>query len=308
VKTVAIVKENLDERLSSILASISDSLQVIHSDEDISSLIYMDPPDMIFIDRSYILEHDNRIIEEFRSNTIYGHLPVIAVYAREDLGKVSAIELPIDDYIVLDGTDLEIRRRIEFISRRAHREMDTNPLTRLPGNESIIRCIQQMFDEGKEIAIAWVDLDNFKPYNDRYGFSRGDEILLATSRIITNALKEIRQEDTFVGHVGGDDFVFICPLANVRVLCEEIVARFDMVIKNFYNDEDIEQGGIISTSRSGETTNFPFMTISIAVVMNEHGHYSHYGEASRDATDIKKYVKGLDGSNYMLDRRGGKPR
>jgi len=307
VKAVVIVKENVDEYLSSIVSTIFDSIQVIRSDEDIVSLIYMDPPDLILIDRTYLAEHGTKVIEEFRSNTIYGHLPMVAIYTRDDLARASAVDIPIDDFIVLENSEIEIRRRLEFDTRRAVREMDTNPLTRLPGNESIIRFIQQMFDEEKEIALAWVDLDNFKPYNDRYGFSSGDEVLLATTRILANAVKEIKQDDTFVGHVGGDDFVFICPIGNVRVLCEEIISRFDMVIRNFYNDEDLEQNGIVSTSRSGETTSFPIMSVSIAVVMNEKGHYKHYGEASRDATDIKKYIKGLDGSNYMIDRRG-KPR
>lgn len=304
MKTVVIVKESLDEKLTSIIESISNSVQVIHSNEDIASLIYMDPPDTIIIDRSYIKENSSKVIDEFRSNTIYGHLPIIAIFSQEDLEDLAALEMPVDDFVVLGDTDLEIRRRIEFASRRARREMDTNPLTRLPGNESIIRYIQKMFDESKEIAIAWVDLDSFKPYNDRYGFSSGDEVLLATARILTNALREIKEEDTFLGHVGGDDFVFMCPIHNVRLLCEEIISRFDMVIRNFYSDEDLETDGIISKDRNGETKRFPVMTMSIAVVLNDSRHYNHYGEASRDATDIKKYLKGLEGSNYMVDRRG----
>ena len=178
-----------------------------------------------------------------------------------------------------------------------------NPLTRLPGNESIIRCIQDKLDAADEIAITWVDIDNFKPFNDRYGFSRGDEVLIATGRIITNALKELRDEKTFVGHVGGDDFVFICPENYIRSLCEEVISRFDMVIKNFYNDDDLDQGGIISTGRNGVVRKYPMMSISLAVVLNVDGHYTHYGQASQDATDIKKHIKELEGSNYMIDRR-----
>jgi GGDEF domain-containing protein len=303
VKTVVIVKKSADRTLSSVLKKLSDSVKVIRADEDILSLIYMDPPDLIVFDRSYLAESDSRIIDEFRSNTIYGHLPVIAAYRSDDLKEKSAIELPVDDFVVLDNPSLEILRRIEFVSGRARREMDTNPLTRLPGNESIIRFIQKMFDGGKEVAIGWTDLDNFKPYNDRYGFASGDEVLLATARILTNALKEIRHEDTFLGHVGGDDFVFVCPVSLVKGLCEQILAHFDMVIRNFYADEDLENGCIISTSRAGDTCKFSIMSMSIAVVTNEKKQYKHYGEASQDATDIKKYVKGLEGSNYMINRR-----
>lgn len=304
MKTVIIVKESLDEDLSSVVSSLSGFVQVIRSNEDIVPLICVDPPDLVLVDRTHLDGHDSRLIEEFRSNTIYGRLPIVAVYRKEDLEKVSAIEIPFDDFIVLDSSPLEIRRRIEFVSKRAAREMVINPLTRMPGNESIIRCIQHMFDQGKEIAVAWVDLDSFKPYNDRYGFSSGDEVILATSRVLTNVIREIKQEDTFVGHGGGDDFVFICPIGKVRKLCEEIISRFDMVIRNFYSDEDLDQGGIVSKSRSGETIKFPIMTISIAVVMNEKGRYKHYGEACQYASEVKSCVKGLEGSNYMIDRRG----
>jgi GGDEF domain-containing protein len=160
-----------------------------------------------------------------------------------------------------------------------------------------------MFDGGENIAITWVDIDNFKPFNDHYGFSRGDEVLIATGRIITNAVSELKDEKTFVGHVGGDDFVFICQENYIRSLCEEVISRFDMVIKNFYNDEDLDQGGIISTGRDGVVRKHPIISISLAVVLNIEGHYIHYGQASQDATDIKKHIKELEGSNYMIDRR-----
>jgi len=161
-----------------------------------------------------------------------------------------------------------------------------------------------MLDQQQEIAIAWLDLDNFKPYNDYYGFARGDEVLLATARIITTAIKELKIQQSFLGHIGGDDFVVICPMNATKPLCEEIIALFDMVIRNFYNDDDLFQGHIVSRDRSGKTTMFPVMTVSIAAVLNRGGKYKHYGEASRDATEIKEHIKSLPGSNYMIDRRG----
>ncbi len=305
MKTAILVKESLDEHLSPIISSVFDSVQVIHSDEDFLSLISMDPPDIILVDRTCLQEDKSRIVEEFRNSTLYGHLPIVAVYSEKDIENPAALEVPVDDFIVLGSSELQIRRRIEFIAGRSVREKDINPLTRLPGNESIIRCVQRMFDEGSETAIAWVDLGNFRPYNERYGFSSGDEVLLAAARIITNAVRETGQENIFVGHIGGDDFLFLCPVAEVRAICEEILSRFDMVIRNFYNEEDLDQGGIVSKTRSGEIMKFPVITVSIAVVLNEKKRYRHYGQASQDAKEIMSYVKGLEGSNYMIDRRGG---
>lgn len=306
MRAVLIVHEGTSDRVSELIGSLFESFQIISGDQDAVSLIYMEPPDIIFMGGDYLTTKGGGIVREFRSNTVFGHVPIVGLLRAEDLGAESWQDVAIDDYISTSESDLAIRTRIAFIARRAVRELDMNPLTRLPGNESIIRTIQGMFDVCEDIAITWVDIDNFKPFNDRYGFSRGDEIILATGRIITNAIKEIGQDKTFVGHIGGDDFVFICPVNHVRTLCEEIISRFDMVIRNFYNDEDLESGGIVSTGRDGTVRTYPVMTISLAVVPNEGGRYTHYGQASQDATDIKKYLKGLEGSNYMIDRRATK--
>jgi diguanylate cyclase (GGDEF)-like protein len=306
MRAIIIVEESVDKKLNTLISSLFDSVQVLTGAQDIIPFIYMDPPDIILIDGTYLQLTGAKVVQELRSNTVFGHLPIVALLRKIDLESASWQEMTIDDYMLIDESDLVIQRRLEFISKRSIRELDKNPLTRLPGNESIIRHIQSKIDKAEEVAVAWVDVDNFKPFNDRYGFSRGDEVLLATARIITNASRELNQDKTFVGHIGGDDFVFICPAHIVRTLCEEIISRFDMVIRNFYNDEDLEQGGIISTSRDANVMKFPIMTISIAVVTNEKGRYEHYGQASQDATDIKKYIKSIEGSNYMIDRRGPK--
>lgn len=304
MKAIFIVKDIAEDKsLDEVFEDVFDSYKIIPYDQDIISAIYIEPPDIILVDGRYVLESDNAIIKEFRSNTIFGNLPIVAVMHPGNIEGTAWQDIPIDDFIITDENPIFIKRRLEFIFKRSVRELDTNPLTRLPGNESIIRHMQDMFDQGSKIAIAWVDLDNFKPFNDRYGFSRGDEVLLATARIITNVTKEMEIDDVFVGHVGGDDFVFICPIESIRRLCEEIILCFDMVIKNFYNDDDLEQGFIISKGRDGLVKKFPIMTISISVVLNEDKRYTHYGQASQEATDIKEYVKGLEGSNYMIDRR-----
>ena len=301
MRAVYIVEKSADSPFSELIGSMFDSFLVITSSQDVISMIYMDPPDLILIDGRYMLTKGGGIVREFRSNTTFGNVPIVALLEKGSLEQVSWQDNPIDDYVLID--DIDIKRRLEFISKRSVRDLDINPLTRLPGNESIIRYIKGMFDVGENIAITWVDIDNFKPFNDRYGFSRGDEVLIATGRIITNAVKELKDEKTFVGHIGGDDFVFVCPENYIRSLCEEVISRFDMVIKNFYNDEDLDQGGIISTGRDSVVRKHPIMSISLAVVLNVEGYYTHYGQASQDATDIKKHIKELEGSNYMINRR-----
>jgi len=304
VRAILIVQESAEPRISELVGSLFDSFKVITGKQDVIPMIYMEPPDIILVEGRFLVTRGSGIVQEFRSNTIFGNVPIVAILETRDIEASSWQDVAIDDYLTVDETDSAIARRLEFISRRAVRDMDMNPLTRLPGNESIIRTIQALFDAREEVAIAWVDIDNLKPFNDRYGFSRGDEVIAATGRIVTNAVRELREEKTFVGHIGGDDFVFICPAGHVHRLCEEVITRFDMVIRNFYNDDDLERGVIASTGRDGSEKTFPVMTVTIAVVLNEGGRYTHYGQASQDATEIKKYLKARDGSTYMIDRRG----
>ncbi|HPI94225.1 MAG TPA: diguanylate cyclase [Deltaproteobacteria bacterium] len=303
MRAILIVQDRAERRISDLVGSLFDSFEVFTGNQDIISLIYMEPPDIILIDGGFLMTKGDGIVREFRSNTIFGNVPIVALLDRDTIDSSSWQDASIDDYLSTGEEASSIATRLRFIAKRSVRELDMNPLTRLPGNESIIRAIQGMLDTGEDIAIAWVDIDNFKPFNDRYGFSRGDEIIMATGRIITNAVREINQEKTFVGHIGGDDFVFMCPTGHVRQLCEEVLSRFDTIMKNFYNDEELDQGGIVSTGRDGTERKYPFMTLTIAVVLNEAGHYTHCGQAAQDATDIKKYLKALDGSNYMIDRR-----
>jgi diguanylate cyclase (GGDEF)-like protein len=306
MKVVVVGKNKIGKKLSGILDEIFETVYILHNPNEAVSLIYTDPPDIIIVDKEFAREGGGKGIQEFRSNTIYGHLPIVAIFDAEDTEDSGWDDIPVDDFILSSESRLSISKRLPFIVKRSIKELDTNPLTRLPGNESIIRHIQRMLDKEEEIAIAWLDLDHFKPYNDYYGFARGDEVLLATARIITNAIKELKQEPTFLGHIGGDDFVFTCPISSIKGLCEEIISLFDMVIRNFYNDEDLHQGYIVSKDRTSKTKMFPILTVSIATVLNKNGRFKHYGEASRDATEIKDHIKAMEGSNYMIDRRSSR--
>lgn len=303
MKVVVIVAGQLSPQLSEVLGMVCDQATVQHDVQGAISAIYTDPPDVILVEGRMLKGRGRTLVEEFRSNAVYGHLPLVGLFAREELEEHDVADLALDDYLIHDGNPRLLEQRLRFVIARSARELDTNPLTHLPGNEAIIRTIQRSFDEKQQVAVVWADVDNFKPFNDCYGFARGDEVLLATARIITNAVRECGLDPTFVGHVGGDDFVFLCPAAVVKDLCEQIIARFDLVIGNFYNDEDLEKGHIRSVDRSGRVKEFGIMSISLAVVRNMDGRYVHFGQACGDASEIKTHIKEIDGSNYMIDRR-----
>lgn len=212
-------------------------------------------------------------------------------------------EYAVEDYLTTSFRNEELANRISLCVNRFFRALDPNPLTRLPGNTSILREIQAGLDLGKDVAISYLDIDNFKAFNDRYGFARGDEALRMTARILSNVVKDYKSEDAFVGHVGGDDFVFIVPSASIDEACKRVIASFDSIIPSLYEEDDRKKRCINSKDRAGKKQTFPLMSASIAVVTNEEKKLSHYGEVSEIASQLKKQAKKNPGSNYVLDRR-----
>ncbi|MFW5932231.1 MAG: GGDEF domain-containing protein, partial [Desulfohalobiaceae bacterium] len=163
--------------------------------------------------------------------------------------------------------------------------------------------IQDLIDSGQDFALGYLDLDNFKAFNDKYGFSRGDEVLMMTSRVIVNTVRRIAGQEGFVGHIGGDDFVFIVPIQVVEEVCIKIIQNFDSIVPNFYDPKDRNQGYISSVDRQGRQQEFLLMAVSIAVVFNLQGSLTHYAQASQIANSLKKKAKQDPASSYVLDRR-----
>jgi diguanylate cyclase (GGDEF)-like protein len=182
--------------------------------------------------------------------------------------------------------------------------IDASPLTRLPGGIAIDKMLQKKLDAGEILAFCMIDLDNFKAFNDRYGYAMGNIVIKATAGIIAETVKKNGNSDDFVGHIGGDDFVIITTVDHFSGICKEIIREFDRRIIEFYDLEDIERGYIESRSRQGDIMNFPVMTISIAVVSNEGDKKLTHLEFGEVAAELKKHAKLKAGSVLLTDRRG----
>ncbi|MCL2670243.1 MAG: GGDEF domain-containing protein, partial [Syntrophaceae bacterium] len=179
-------------------------------------------------------------------------------------------------------------------------------LTRLPGNISINRQIQKRMGL-EHFSLAYADLSDFKPFNDKYGFSRGDEVIKITGRLILNIVKNLQPQGTFVGHIGGDDFVFIMETERIEEACQEILKAFNQIIPTFYDSEDRECGGISSVDRHGITRFFPFIAIDIGVTGTDYRRFSHFGELTSAASEMKNHAKKTKGGSFCIDRRRHKP-
>ncbi len=182
-------------------------------------------------------------------------------------------------------------------------DLDANPLTRLPGGAAIENILNERLAAKKQIAFCLVDIDNFKSFNDRYGYARGNEVLRKTGKIIEAAIAEHGCQDAFLGHIGGDDFVVIVTPDRYVPICETIIEEFDRRIIEFYDESDREKGYIIARTRQGQTWEFPIMTLSIAVVTNKNREDFSSVKIGEIAAEIKEYAKTIPGSLYLADRR-----
>lgn len=267
-------------------------------------VIFNEPPDLLVVDNRLEDIASTEVATIVKSENVYRQLPVILCLDETDLLQPwNWNELEADDFLVRPVSPVQARERVHLTLCRASRAMDANPLTKLPGNTSIIQRIQDLIDRKDDFALSYCDLDYFKSFNDKYGFSRGDEVLMMTARVIVNTIRGFTGIRTFVGHVGGDDFVFITPASIAEEACRRVVDAFDGIVPHFYDQDDRDRGSIVSTDRQGEVRTFPLMALSIAVVFNTGGRLKHFGEASAIAMGLKKKAKENPKSCYVLDRR-----
>jgi len=203
----------------------------------------------------------------------------------------------------------ELARSFSEMGRRLKRleemSLDRSPLTHLPGGIAIDNMLQKRIDSGNLFAFCLVDLDNFKAYNDNYGYARGNQVIKNTALIIEEAVKKHGTAESFYGHIGGDDFVIICSVDSYAKICGFIIDRFDQTIVEFYDPRDLTNGFITRKTRRGVEERFPIMTISIGVVTNQSWPLKHVVQVGEIAAEVKNYAKSKPGSVYHVDRRKG---
>ncbi len=270
--------------------------------------IYNSAPNLIILDIDF---HDRGaldILGNLKEEPIFSQLPVLVILDEKELSLISWENLHVEDFIwKRQISNEEMLARVNLSVIRSERIVEINPLTRLPGNISINKQIQERLDGDKVFALAYADLDHFKPFNDFYGFSRGDEVIKVTGRLVLNTVKAIQPKNSFVGHIGGDDFVYIIDLNLVEEAAGEIIHAFDRIIPTFYNAEERVRGHIESVDRQGHIRNYSLITLSIGIAHNRKRSFSHYGELTQVASSMKGHAKHFKGSCFRMDRRQSTP-
>ncbi len=269
------------------------------------SLILDDPPDILILEMNAVAQKESDLlINAVKASLQKTNIPILIVLDEKQIIKgFDWQKYPVDDFIVRPFSPELLLGRIQLAEARMIRVFDNNPLSKLPGNTSILRAIQKAIDADESYGVCYIDIDNFKPYNDRYGFSQGDDVILMVARIAVNVIDEIARDGSFVGHVGGDDFVFIVKEQKIKAVCRRILDNFDVVKNMFIPAEDLKAGCYMEMDRQGRETVFGLLSLSIAVVITGDKLFRHYGEISTRASEVKHFVKQKEGSNYMIDRR-----
>jgi diguanylate cyclase (GGDEF)-like protein len=261
-------------------------------------------PDIVILDIMMPGIDGIEVCRLMRENAGTRNIPVIMITAKTQIkDKLVGMESGADDYVTKPFDPIELQARIEMHIRRYLRESDMSPITELPGNKSIEQELEERLESGNEFALCYIDLDDFKAYNDYYGFHAGSEVIRMTGRLLSEAVKAKGGQDDFLGHVGGDDFIILTSMENAEPISKEIISRFDERIPSYYQQQDLEKGYIVSVDRRGYVMKFPVMTISISIVHNEYIKLVDADQIGRIAAELKKYAKDLEGSVYIFDRR-----
>jgi diguanylate cyclase (GGDEF)-like protein len=263
--------------------------------------IYNDIPTLLIVDMDGGREVAD-LLNNLKEDPLFAHLPVLVILGDGDPTPDWKI-LPVEDYVRLRDIERDMLTKVELCAARSDRVVEVNPLTRLPGNIAINRQIQSRLDQNIPFALAYADLDYFKPFNDKYGFSRGDEVIRITGRLMLNIVRNRSNRNTFVGHVGGDDFICIMDPPLIEETCRELIEAFDRIVPSFYDAEDREEGRIRSIDREGHPREFPIMSISIGIANADGGVFSHYGEVTGVASEMKSVAKKCPQSRCHINRR-----
>lgn len=268
------------------------------------ALIREEKPDLIILDVMLPGMSGYEVCNKIKEDKKLWHTPVIYFTAKGDFpDKITGLKSGADDYMTKPFEPEELLARIWMILNRTYNVLDANPLTKLPGNNAIQKQITHRLGNNEPFAIAHLDIDRFKSFNDEYGFERGDRAIHGLAQILVDITKEKGNAGDFIGHIGGDDFILISDPSHIDVLCREVIRSFDAMVPKLYNEKDQQRGFLLIKDRQGNLQEFPLMSLSIAVVTNEKRRLSHVGEVNAIAAELKKYVKSLPGSNYAKDRR-----
>ncbi len=281
-------------------------LLVFSQPDEVESIVLRGHPCLLFVDGDNSGTVGVGLVRRLKSDAFTAIVPITTLAGTHHAEQVQAwFTSGADEVLTGLFSPAEQRSRMDAMLVRTERDVSVHPSTRLPGTTEIEREIRRRLDSNQEFAVCYADLDHFKEFNDRYSYYDGDRVIYILSRVLHDVVKGLMGSRGFVGHIGGDDFIFIIPASDISPVCSEILEVFDSLIPLQYNDQDRRAGYFFGKDRRGQLHRVPLMTLSIGIVTNRHRRFAHPAQVSELATEMKSYAKTLPGSVFVVDRRQG---
>lgn len=239
---------------------------------------------------------------QLKRDSFSGIVPIAVLVAVDRFAEAFAAGA---DEVIREGADSSADAciRLGAMLRRSDRDTDVHPSTRLPSTREIDAELARRVASDDMFAVCYADLDHFKEFNDRYGYFRGNQIIQLLARLLHDVVKGVCGEHGFVGHIGGDDFLYVLPLPELAGVCDEVIQVFDELIPLQYSAHDRRVGYFFGKDRRGELHKVPLMTLSVGVVTNQRRIFAQASDVSELASEMKSYAKTLPGSIWVADRR-----
>ena len=265
---------------------------------------FVDVPDLVLLDVGMPDMDGLEVLRRLQVSPATANVAIMLLTARAHAAdRVAGLEMGADDYVTKPFDIEELVARMKAVLRRSKAMRDLSPLTGLPGNFRISEELERRVGSGKPVAVVHADLDNFKAFNDHYGFMRGDNVIKFTANTLVQAAVETNDPTCFVGHVGGDDFIAVMDPEIAELFCKTVVDCFDDGILDFYDPQDALRGFVEVIDRRGERHAFPIVSFSLGVATNLRRRFNTEWEASAVASEMKEHAKAEAGSCYRIDRR-----
>ena len=266
--------------------------------------IKQDRPDLVLLDLMMPDMDGHEVCKCLKDCIETSSIPVIILTATSDLGeKVRTLEYGANDYLTKPYELDELLARVRNLLKWSRTQREANPLTGFPGNVSIEQEATRRIFRKDVFAFMYLDLDNFKAFNDIYGYTRGDDVIKLIANVIADAIRSVGGPSDFIGHIGGDDFVIMSTPDKSDAIADEIVRKFDIRIKGLLDPEDRDRGYIEVMGRKGAKEAFDLVSVTIAVVTNQSHDITHFARLSDLVTELKRYGKSVKGSIVVTERR-----
>jgi GGDEF domain-containing protein len=311
VKRILIISS--DENLKKVLHFCFDGwgYEVFIHDSPVTDINYIKKtsPDAIVVDVYSASKHHLSICRFLKEDLFTAFIPVITLINKRQLREeLLQLKQGVDDYLIKPPDPLDLRVRIEMAIKRSQYSFYTSPLTGLPGGRLIEETLNEKIEKNSFFCFGYIDIDNFKYFNDVYGYVNGDKIIMQTAYILYTTIKKFGNRDDFIGHIGGDDFVFISSIDRSLEISRNFICMFDNIVPFHYSIEDRRRGFIMARDRSRKVKKASLVSVSVALINRSNpDEFKNIVEINEKITEIKTYLKQIPGSKFMADRRTQSP-